>query len=329
MRHVLFTLAVVAAAGIAMVWPATFSQVGGVKLTTLIIPLLQMTMFGMGATMGWRDFAAVATNPKGVVVGLLAQFLIMPLVGFGLSRAFAFEPEVAAGVVLIGCVPCGLASNVINYIAKANVPLSITLTATATLLGPLLTPVLMRFLGGTLVEVDVAAMTWDITKVVLIPIAVGLLINLLLGRRAWVLHRVTPPLSVAGIVIIVGIITAAGRDDLLKVGPALAVCVLLHNTIGFGLGYGMGRLCGLSVRDSRTVAIEVGMQNGGLAAGLAKEMGKAATMGLAPVLFATIMNVTGSILAAFWARSAEAAPETPGDATATNAPEPAVVEEVT
>lgn len=305
MRHVLFTLAVVAAAGTAMLWPAAFSQVGGVKLTTLIIPLLQMTMFGMGATMGWRDFAAVATNPKGVVVGLLAQFIIMPLVGFGLSRVFPFEPEVAAGVVLIGCVPCGLASNVINYIAKANVPLSITLTATATLLGPVLTPIFMRVLGGTFVEVKIGEMTWDITKVVLIPIAVGLLINLLLGRHARHLHKVLPFFSVAGIVIIVGIITAAGRNDLLRVGPALAVCVLLHNTIGYVLGYGAGRMCGLSVRDSRTVAIEVGMQNGGLAAGLAKEMGKAATMGLAPVLFATIMNVTGSVLAAFWARSAE------------------------
>lgn len=305
MRHVLFTLAVVAAAGSAMLFPAAFSQIGGVKLTTLINPLLQITMFGMGATMGWRDFAAVATNPRGVVVGLLAQFMIMPLVGFGLSRIFAFEPEVAAGVVLIGCVPCGLASNVINYIAKANVPLSITLTATATLLGPVLTPVLMRLLGGTLVEVDVLKMMWDITKIVLLPIAAGLAINQLLGRSARHLHRVLPYFSVAGIVIIVGIITAAGRDDLLKVGPALALCVLLHNAIGYGLGYAAGRVCGLSIRDSRTVAIEVGMQNGGLAAGLAKEMGKAATMGLAPVLFATIMNVTGSILAAYWARTAD------------------------
>jgi BASS family bile acid:Na+ symporter len=304
MRHTLFTVAVVVAAAAGYFYPAVFTEVGGVKLKTLINPLLQMTMFGVGATMGWRDFAAVATNPRGVVVGLLAQFVIMPFVGFGLSRAFAFDAEVAAGVVLIGCVPCGLASNVINYIAKANVPLSITLTACATLLGPAVTPALMRFLGRTLVEIDVAAMTWDMTKIVLLPIAAGLVINQALGERAKYLHGVLPLVSVAGIVVIVGIITAAGYERLRQVGPALALCALLHNTVGYCLGYFAGRLCGLGVRDSRTVAIEVGMQNGGLAAGLAQGMAKPA-MALAPVLFATIMNVTGSVLAAFWARGAE------------------------
>jgi bile acid:Na+ symporter, BASS family len=302
MQHVLFTIAVVAAAGTAMVLPAVFTSVGGVSLKGLVLPLLQMTMFGVGATMGWRDFAAVATNPRGVVVGLLAQFIIMPLVGFALSRTFSFEPEVAAGVVLIGCVPCGLASNVINYIARSNVPLSITLTACATLLGPVVTPILMRVLGGTLVEIDVLKMTWEIVQIVLLPIGAGLVLNQVLGRHARHLHRVLPLVSCAGIVLIVGIITAAGRDSLLRIGPALVLCVTLHNVIGYVLGYVAGRASGLSARDSRTVAIEVGMQNGGLAAGLAGQMGKAATMGLAPVLFATIMNVTGSILAAFWAR---------------------------
>lgn len=309
MRHVLFTLAVLAAALTGYFYPAVFTQIAGVKLKTLIIPLLQMTMFGVGATMGWRDFAAVATNPRGVIVGLLAQFVIMPLVGFGLSRTFAFDPEVAAGVVLIGCVPCGLASNVINYIAKANVPLSITLTSCATLLGPLVTPLLMRLFGGTLVEIDVAEAMWVMTKIVLLPIGAGLLINQVLGGRARHVHRVLPAVSIVGIVAIVGIITADGAESLRQVGPTLALCVLLHNAIGYALGYTAGRLCSLSVRDARTVAIEVGMQNGGLAAGLAQSMAKPA-MALAPVLFATIMNVTGSILAAFWARTAETAPRT-------------------
>ncbi len=302
MHHALFTLSVVAVATGAYFFPGAFTSIGGQPLQPLIKPLLQITMFGMGATMAWRDFAAVAMNPKGVAIGILCQFTIMPFVGYGLSRAFAFEPEVAAGVVLIGCAPSGLASNVISYIAKANVPLSITLTACATLLAPVVTPLLMKLLGGTLIEVDVDAMMWEIVQIVLLPIGVGLAMNQALGRHARHLHAVLPVVSMAGIVAIVGIITAAGSSNLRAVGPSLVVCVLLHNCLGFAIGYGAGRLCRLSEQDARTISIEVGMQNGGLATGLAKAMGKVATTGLAPILFATIMNVTGSGLAAIWAR---------------------------
>ena len=302
MQHFLFTLAVVAAAALGVFAPGLFGPVAGRPLSDAVVPLLMVTMFGMGVTMTWRDFAAVAADPRGVAVGVLAQFLIMPLLGFGLSRLFPFPPEVAAGVVLIGCAPSGLASNVISYIAKANVPLSITLTAVATLLAPVLTPLLMKLLGGTLVEVSVAAMTWDTVKIVALPIAAGLLTNQVLGPRAKPLHRALPVVSCVGIVAIVAIITAAGRASLLAVGPALVLCVALHNLFGFVLGYALARLSGLSERDARTVSIEVGMQNGGLASALAKEMGKLATTGLAPILFATTMSVNGSILAAVWAR---------------------------
>lgn len=302
MQHLAFTLSVIAVAAGAFFFPAAFTSIGGQPLQPLIKPLLQITMFGMGATMAWRDFAAVAMNPRGVGIGIVCQFTIMPFVGFGLSRAFAFEPEIAAGVVLIGCAPSGLASNVISYIAKANVPLSVTLTACATLLAPLTTPLLMKLLGGTLIVVNVEAMMWEIVQIVLLPIGIGLIINQALGRHARHLHRVLPIVSMAGIVAIVGIITAAGSSNLKAVGLSLAACVLLHNCLGFAIGYAAGRICGLSEQDSRTISIEVGMQNGGLATGLAKAMGKVATTGLAPIVFATIMNVTGSALAAVWAR---------------------------
>jgi BASS family bile acid:Na+ symporter len=182
------------------------------------------------------------------------------------------------------------------------VPLSITLTACATLLAPITTPLLMKLLGGTLVTVDVEAMMWEIIQIVLLPIGVGLVINQALGTRAKYLHVVLPLVSMAGIVIIVGIITAAGSSNLHAVGTSLVACVLLHNVLGFAIGYGAAKLCRLSEQDARTISIEVGMQNGGLATGLAKAMGKVATTGLAPILFATIMNVTGSALAAVWAR---------------------------
>lgn len=302
MRHVFFTLAVIAAATTAFFAPSVFTEFAGVQFNSLVLPLLQITMFGVGATMGWRDFAAVATNPKGVFIGVLCQFTIMPFVGYGLSRTFQFEPEIAAGVVLIGCAPSGLASNVISYIAKANVPLSITLTACATLVAPFATPLLMKLLGGTLIPIDAASMMWQIVQIVILPIGAGLVINQLLGKHAVHLHQILPFVSMGGIVIIVGIITAAGSEQLHSVGLALVACVTLHNLIGFALGYIVSRLAGLSERDARTVSIEVGMQNGGLASGLALKMGKVATTGLAPILFATIMNVTGSALAAVWAR---------------------------
>lgn len=244
MRHVLFTLAVIAAAGIAFFTLSVFTELGGVQLKTLVLPLLQITMFGVGATMGWRDFAAVATNPKGVLIGVLCQFTIMPFVGYGLSRAFQFEPEIAAGVVLIGCVPSGLASNVISYIAKANVPLSVTLTACATLVAPFATPALMKLLGGTLIPIDAGAMMWEIVQIVILPIGAGLVINQLLGGYAIYLHRMLPFVSMAGIVIIVGIITAAGSERLHSVGLALVACVTVHNLAGFALGYFASRLLG-------------------------------------------------------------------------------------
>lgn len=297
-----FALVICAAVSLSMYYPQDFQRVGNFKLAALITPLIQLIMFGMGTKMGVRDFAGVVRMPKAVFIGLAGHFTFMPLVGYSLARLFQFPPEIAAGVVLIGSMPCGMASNVMSYLANANLALSITLTTIATLLAPFLTPLWMKVLGGQFIEVNAFAMMWDIVKIVIVPIGAGLLFNRLFGNRSAWLDRAMPYVSMFGIAFIIVIITAAGRDNLLTIGPALIVCALIHNTSGYLFGYWIGRLFRLSERDARTIAIEVGMQNGGLASGLAKEMGKAATLGLAPAVFGPLMNTTGSILASYWHR---------------------------
>jgi len=249
-----------------------------------------------------QDFVGVARMPKGVIIGILCQFTIMPFLGFGLASASGFAPEVAAGIILIGCSPSGLASNVMNYLARANLALSITITAITTLLAPLFTPLLMKLLAGAFVEIDMLAMMWDIFKMVILPIGAGLVFNRLLSGRARWLDAAMPLVSMFGIAFIIVIITAAGRDSLLEIGGLLILIVLVHNLAGYTLGYWAARLFGMEERDCRTIAIEVGMQNGGLASGIAKEMGKIATVGLAPAVFGPLMNITGSVLASYWHR---------------------------
>ncbi|WP_246343700.1 bile acid:sodium symporter family protein [Adhaeribacter radiodurans] len=297
-----YTMMIFAAVTTALNFPQYFVEVNGFKFAALITPLIQIIMFGMGTEMGLKDFAGVLKMPKAVLIGLVGHFTVMPLLGFSLAKAFGFPPEIAAGVVLIGSMPCGLASNVMSYLANANLALSVTLTAVATLLAPFLTPMWMKILGGQFVEVDVLDMMWDIVKMVIFPIGGGLLFNKFFkGKADWV-DKAMPLVSMIGIAFIITIITAAGRDNLIVIGPALIVCALIHNTGGYLFGYWIGRLFGLKERDARTIAIEVGMQNGGLASGLAKEMGKAATIGLAPAVFGPLMNITGSILASYWHR---------------------------
>ena len=297
-----YTLVIIAAVIISLCFPKYFTEIGGYKLAGLITPLLQIIMFGMGTSMSVHDFAGVIKQPKGVVIGVCSHYLIMPLLGYTLANISGLPPEVAAGIILVGCSPNGLASNVISYLAQANLALSVTLTAVSTLLSPLLTPRLMGLLAGQMIHVDVAAMTWDIMKMVIIPIGAGLVFNHFLHGKAKWLDKAMPKVSMAAIAIIITIITAAGRTSLLTIGPLLILIVLTHNCLGYCLGYWSGRLFRMSERDCRTMAIEVGMQNAGLASGLAKGLGKIATVGLAPAIFGPCMNITGSLLASFWHR---------------------------
>jgi bile acid:Na+ symporter, BASS family len=297
-----FTVSIFAAVSTALFYPRPFVEMNGFVFATLLTPLIQIIMFGMGTSMSFDDFAGVLKMPRGVLIGVVSHFIIMPLLGFTIANISGLPPEIAAGIILIGCSPNGTASNVISYLAKANLALSITITAISTMLAPFVTPFLMKFLAGAFIKIDVWAMMFDIFKIVIFPIAAGLLFNKFLSGKIKWLDKAMPLVSMFAITFIIVIITAAGRDNLLKIGPVLLLAVLVHNLLGYTLGYWSGRLFRMSERDCRTIAIEVGMQNAGLASGLAKGMGKMATVGLAPAIFGPLMNVTGSILASYWHR---------------------------
>lgn len=297
-----FTIMIFAAVSMAMYNPHYFVQVGDFKLSKLIVPLMQIIMFGMGTGLSLKDFAGVIKMPRGVIAGVLCHYLIMPLVAFTITKIFTFPDEVAAGIILIGSCPNGLASNVMTYLARANLALSVTLTAVSTFIAPFVTPLFMQLLAGQYIEIDFWTMAWDITKIVIIPVSAGLIFNYFLHGKFKVLDEIMPVLSMAGIALIIVVITAAGRDALLVVGISLVLAVVLHNTCGYFLGYWSARLLKLEERDCRTIAIEVGLQNAGLGSSLALAMGKLSTVGLAPAIFATVMNITGSSLA-LWFRS--------------------------
>lgn len=295
-----FTIMIFAAVSASMYYPQYFIQIGDFKLSGLIIPLMQIIMFGMGTTLSVKDFAGVLQMPKGVLIGIAGQFTIMPFVGWTLTKIFSFPPEIAAGIILIGSCPSGLASNVMSYLARANVALSVTLTAIATLLAPIMTPLLMKTLAGQYVAIDFWSMVIDIIKIIIVPVGGGLIFNHFLhGKFKW-LDTVMPIISMAGIGLIIVVITSAGRDHLLVVGPLLILACFIHNMLGYTIGFWAAKALRLPAKDCRTVALEVGLQNAGLGSGLALAMGKLSTVGLAPAIFSPIMNSSGSTLALWW-----------------------------
>lgn len=299
-RSFSYTAMIMAAVVIAMTFPQYFISIGDFKATALIVPLLQIITFGVGSTLTFKDILRVIKMPYGVFVGSFCHYTIMPLVGFTLASTFNFPPEIAAGIVLVGVCPSGLASNVMVYIAKGNLALSVTITTVSTLLAPFLTPLLMKTLGGQFVPVNFFDMLWDVMTLVIIPITLGIAFNTLFHKKAKLLDKIMPKISMAGIALIIVVTTAIGRDDLLRVGLLLILAMFIHMTAGCVLGYFGARLFRLSKNDCRTVAIEVGMQNGGLASGLAAKMGKIATVGLAPAVNGPLMNTVFSLIATWW-----------------------------
>jgi BASS family bile acid:Na+ symporter len=284
----------------SMFYPAAFRTWGGYELKRAIVPLIMVIMFGMGTTLSLADFRRVLSMPRATVVGMLLQYTIMPLTGWTVAKAFGFDPEVAAGVILVGACPGGVASNVINYLAGSDVALSVTMTAVSTLLSPLLTPLGMKVLAGQYVPIDFWKMMLEILYMTIIPVVAGLIVNRLLrGRSAW-LNRVLPVVSMASICFIIAVITALSRDKLLSVGMALIGAVMIHNLVGYLLGYWGARALGLSELAARTVSVEVGLQNAGMASGLAISVLQSSDAGLAPAVFGPWMNTSGSILASWW-----------------------------
>lgn len=300
LRPLAFTIWIAAGVVLGMCHPTWFIGVGDFKYTALFVPILQVIMFGMGTTLSVGDFVRVSRMPGGVLVGIVCQFTIMPLVGYLLARTCGFPAEIAAGFVLVGVSPSGLASNVMSYVARANVALSVTMTAVITLLAPVVTPLLMRLLAGQLIEIDVLAMMWSMTKIVLLPVVAGLVFHHLFYQRHRWLDRVMPLVSMGAIFVMTVLTVAPGRDNLLRMGMLLIVACLAHCTAGFVLGYLGCRVLGMDPRTCRTISIEVGMQNAGMASGIAATLGKVTTLGLAPIVFGPVMNITASILANWW-----------------------------
>ena len=268
-----------------------------------IEPLLGVVMFGMGVTLTPGDFGAVLRTPWLVAFGVGLQFGLMPLLAFLLAKLLALSPELAAGLVLVGSCPGGTASNVICYLARADVALSITLTLVSTLLAVVLTPLLTELYAGRRVDVDVAGMMLAIARVVLLPVALGVAARRLLGTRIGALERIFPLLSVSAIVVIIAIVVALSAAQIRALTGLLALAVVLHNGLGLLLGYTLARIAGLDEARCRTLAIEVGMQNSGLGVALAVRY-LTPLAGLPGALFSIWHNLSGSALAALWGRRA-------------------------
>jgi len=364
-----YTFWIITAVCAGLLYPEFFLHVGSFDMRNkwLILIIIQMVMFGMGTQMSIEDFTGIRKSGKGVLIGLLGHFTIMPIMGFLIAKTFGFEPEIAAGIILIGSCSSGLASNVMTYIAKGNLVLSVTVTAMSTLAAPIMTPFLMKIFAGTMVEVHFFNMMMEIIKIVLVPLAAAMIHDILknygnlakkriyiltilsavwlaivfffgnsfaiaedstashileiinfscgafiVGTLYHLLYKVYPKIdaimpyfSMFGIIYFTLVTTAAGRDNLIQIGFLLFLASVLHNGAGYFFGYWLSRLSGLDKKSSQTIAFEVGLQNGGMASGLAGSMGKLATLGLASAVFSPWMNVSGSLLANYWRKEGD------------------------
>lgn len=306
LRTYSFATWVICFVAVGVLYPNAFLQMGPFQGVKSLSFLIQVAMFGMGATLTIGDFARIFKQPKSVAVGFVLQFSCMPILGWLVSTLMMLPAEIALGVILVGSCPGGVASNVITYLAKGNVALSVTMTACTTLAAPIMTPLMMYLLAGQSVPIDYVGMMQSIFLTVFVPVVAGLACNALLNH-----FRMATPffeaylakLSMVAICIICGIIAANSAKDIQNAGLLLLIAVLLHNSIGYVLGYWGSRFVGCDEADSRTIAIEVGLQNGGMAAYLATTVIQRSAAAVAPALFAPVMNVTGSLLAAWWSRN--------------------------
>ena len=283
----------------ALIFPAPFAAVG----TWVINPMLGLIMFGMGLTLSPSDFRVVFSRPKDVLTGCLAQFTVMPLTAWLLTRLFHLPPDLALGVILVGCCPGGTASNVITYLAGGDLALSVGMTATSTLLAPLLTPLLTWGMVGTFVDVDAWGMLLSIVYVVIAPIVAGFLIQHYLPRFTRHAVAYLPALSSLAIALLVAIIVGHNASRLLVGGLLVVLVVVLHNVCGLALGYGIGRALGLGHAKRTAISIEVGMQNSGLATSLATTHFAAYPMAAIPgAIFSVWHNISGALVAKFLGR---------------------------
>ncbi|WP_448958279.1 bile acid:sodium symporter family protein [Larkinella arboricola] len=300
-----FTVFILGVTVTSLYYPGLFLEINGFELATLITPLIQIIMFGTGCSMGVKDFIALSKSPKSVIVGVIAQYTVMPVMSFVLANVLGFPSEIAAGLILLGCASTSVTASLFSFLAKANVALAITITSITTLMAPLLIPFLMKLFAGGYIEIDVLGMLWSMMKMVLLPIGAGLLFNKLTSGKAKWLQDAMPYVSMVGIILINAIIIASGRESILTIGLRLLLAVLLLLISGFIFGYWIGRLLGLDEKDCRTIAITTGMQNAGMVSGIAKVMGKVGTLGLASAICGPLMGLPASMLASYWGSSAQ------------------------
>lgn len=283
-------------AALAFYMPDHYSWLG-----VYIVPLLGLIMFGMGLTLSKADFAEVFRRPITVLIGVLGQFIIMPALAWVLATVLALPPEVAVGVILVGCCPGGTASNVMTFLARGDLALSVAITSVTTLLAPIVTPALIYLLASQWLEVSAAAMFWSIVQVVIIPILLGLLVQKLLGERVKAGVQVLPLVSVAAIVAIVAAVVALNQERIATTGLQIFAVVVLHNGLGLLLGYLLAKLSGLTVAQRKTLSIEIGMQNSGL--GVALATAHFSPLAAVPsAIFSVWHNISGPIIATIYQR---------------------------
>lgn len=271
--------------------------------TSWINYLLMVVMFGMGLTMKPRDFALVFKRPKDILVGTAAQFIIMPALAFGLSKLFQLDPALTAGVVLVGTCPGGTSSNVITYLSKGDVALSVGMTSVNTLLAPLLTPAITWLLLQTTVRVDVWAMFWSIIQVIIIPVSLGFVINRFFGKFTEKAVAVLPSVSTVAICLIIAAVVSHNAEKIYTSGVLVFAVVILHNLLGYAGGFGLGKLLKMPPEKVKALSIEVGMQNSGLATSLAGTAFSGLAMATVPgAVFSVWHNISGAILAGFYRR---------------------------
>ena len=291
-------LIVIAVAALALFAPQTCLWIK----TSWINWLLGIVMFGMGLTLKMEDFKIVFSRPKDIIIGFAAQFTLMPLIAFLLAKAFNLPTEIAVGVILVGTCPGGTSSNVMTYLSKGDVPLSVGMTAVSTLFAPLMTPLLTLLYAGQRVDVNAVAMFLSIVKVVLVPIALGLVCNYFFGKVTREIVRILPLISTLAIIMIIASVVSANSARLKTVGALVVIVVVLHNLLGYAAGYGVGKLLRLDATKCRALSIEVGMQNSGLATSLAATHFAQYPLATIPgAVFSVWHNISGAVYANFLA----------------------------
>lgn len=270
-------------------------------LSSWINPLLMVIMFCMGLSLTLPDFGLVFKNPLPVLGGVAAQFMVMPAMGWLVAWGLNLDPALAAGLILVGCAPGGTASNVVAYLARGNVALSVSMTSLSTLVAPVFTPLLAFWLAGQYLPVDARSMAGTVFQVVLIPVVLGIVLRMLLNSVVLGILAALPWLSVAAITIVVTIIVAGSSEAIMSAGLLVFLAVALHNGLGLLLGYGIGKLLRVPEESRRTIAIEVGMQNSGLAGGLAKQY-FTPEAALPAAVFSVWHNLSGAVISSLWRR---------------------------